>query len=115
MTQRIANAPPQAPAVHPLAHCTYMIATASRSPLVRGKGEAHLSRMQLLVVGPSSFRPEVADSGPVWKEAVVPPHGLPGNANLEPLKNGAESFQRAVRAGDVGAAEVGRGFHPRLG
>jgi ankyrin repeat protein len=44
----------------------------------------------------------------------VPPRGLPGNANLEQLKNGAKSFQRAVRAGDPGAAEVVREFHPRL-
>jgi hypothetical protein len=28
----------------------------------------------------------------------VPPRGLPGNANLEQLKNGAKSFRRAVRA-----------------
>ncbi len=45
---------------------------------------------------------------------LVPPRGLPGNANLEQLKNGARSFQRAVRAGDAGAAEVVREFHPRL-
>jgi ankyrin repeat protein len=45
----------------------------------------------------------------------VPPRGLPGNANLEQLKNGAKSFQRAVRAGDPGAAEVVNEFHPRLG
>jgi hypothetical protein len=44
----------------------------------------------------------------------VPPRGLPGNANLEQLKKGAKSFQRAVRAGDPGAAEVVREFHPRL-
>ncbi len=44
----------------------------------------------------------------------MPPRGLPGNANLEQLKNGAKSFQRAVRAGDVGAAEVVNEFHPRL-
>jgi hypothetical protein len=45
----------------------------------------------------------------------VPPRGLPGNANLEQLKNGAKMFQRAVRAGDVGATEVVNEFHPRLG
>jgi hypothetical protein len=44
----------------------------------------------------------------------VPPRGLPGNANLEQLKKGAKSFQRAVRAGDAGAIEVVREFHPRL-
>jgi ketosteroid isomerase-like protein len=44
----------------------------------------------------------------------VPPRGLPGNANLEQLKKGAKSFQRAVRAGDPGAAEVINEFHPRL-
>jgi ketosteroid isomerase-like protein len=44
----------------------------------------------------------------------VPPRGLPGNANLEQLKNGAKSFQRAVRAGDAGAAEVVNEFHPRM-
>jgi ankyrin repeat protein len=44
----------------------------------------------------------------------VPPRGLPGNANLEQLKKGAKSFQRAVRTGDAGAAEVVREFHPRL-
>jgi ankyrin repeat protein len=44
----------------------------------------------------------------------VPPRGLPGNANLEQLRDGAKSFQRAVRAGDAGAAEVVREFHPRL-
>jgi ankyrin repeat protein/ketosteroid isomerase-like protein len=44
----------------------------------------------------------------------VPPRGLPGNANLEQLKKGAKSFQCAVRAGDPGAAEVVREFHPRL-
>jgi hypothetical protein len=44
----------------------------------------------------------------------VPSRGLPGNANLEQLRNGAKSFQRAVRAGDAGAAEVVREFHPRL-
>jgi hypothetical protein len=44
----------------------------------------------------------------------VPTRGLPGNANLEQLKNGAKSFQRAVRAGDPGAAEVVNEFHPRL-
>ena len=44
----------------------------------------------------------------------MPPRGLPGNANLEQLKKGAKSFQRAVRAGDVGAAEVVNEFHPRL-
>jgi len=44
----------------------------------------------------------------------VPPRGLPGNANLEQLKKGAKSFQRAVRAGDPGAAGVVREFHPRL-
>ena len=64
------------------------------------------------VAGLSPFRPEIADSGPIRKEAYVPPRGLPGNANLEQLKNGAKSFQRAVRAGDAGAAEVVREFHP---
>jgi ketosteroid isomerase-like protein len=44
----------------------------------------------------------------------VPPRGLPGNANLEQLKKRAKSFQRAVRAGDAGAAEFVREFHPRL-
>ncbi|HEY1565853.1 MAG TPA: ankyrin repeat domain-containing protein [Solirubrobacteraceae bacterium] len=44
----------------------------------------------------------------------MPPRGLPGNANLEQLRNGAKSFQRAVRAGDAGAAEVVREFHPRF-
>ncbi len=44
----------------------------------------------------------------------MPPRGLPGNANLEQLKKGAKSFQRAVRAGDAGAAEVVNEFHPRL-
>jgi ankyrin repeat protein/ketosteroid isomerase-like protein len=44
----------------------------------------------------------------------VPPRGLPGNANLEQLKKGAKSFQRAVRAGDRGAADVVNEFHPRL-
>ena len=44
----------------------------------------------------------------------MPPRGLPGNANLEQLKNGAKSFQRAVRAGDAGAAKVVNEFHPRL-
>jgi len=44
----------------------------------------------------------------------VPPRGLPGNANLEQLNNGAKSFQRAVRAGDPGAARVVNEFHPRL-
>jgi ankyrin repeat protein len=45
----------------------------------------------------------------------VPPRGLPGNANLEHLKKGAKSFQRAVRSGDSGATEVVREFHPGLG
>jgi ankyrin repeat protein/ketosteroid isomerase-like protein len=45
----------------------------------------------------------------------VPPRGLPGNANLEQLKKGAKSFQRAVRAGDPGAAQIVNEFHPRLG
>jgi ankyrin repeat protein/ketosteroid isomerase-like protein len=45
----------------------------------------------------------------------VPPRGLPGNANLEQLKKGAKSFQRAVRLGDAGAARVVNEFHPRLG
>jgi hypothetical protein len=45
----------------------------------------------------------------------VPTRGLPGDANLEQLKKGAKSFQRAVRAGDAGAAEVVNEFHPRLG
>jgi hypothetical protein len=31
------------------------------------------------------------------------------------MRNGAKSFARAVRAGDAGAAEVVREFHPRLG
>jgi ankyrin repeat protein/ketosteroid isomerase-like protein len=44
----------------------------------------------------------------------VPPRGLPGNANLEQLKKGAKSFQRAVRSGDQGAAIVVNEFHPRL-
>jgi hypothetical protein len=44
----------------------------------------------------------------------VPPRGLPGNANLEQLKNGAKSFQRAVRAGNPGAGAVVNEFHPRL-
>lgn len=44
----------------------------------------------------------------------MPPRGLPGNANLEQLKKGAKSFQRAVRAGDPGAAEIVNEFHPRL-
>jgi hypothetical protein len=44
----------------------------------------------------------------------VPVRGLPGNANFEQLKKGAKSFQRAVRAGDVGAGEVVCEFHPRL-
>jgi ketosteroid isomerase-like protein len=44
----------------------------------------------------------------------VPPRGLPGNANIEQLKNGAKSFQRAVRAGDPGAVDVVNEFHPRL-
>jgi ankyrin repeat protein len=48
------------------------------------------------------------------KEASVPPRGLPGNASLEQLRTGAKSFQRAVRAGDSGAAAVVREFHPRL-
>ena len=44
----------------------------------------------------------------------MPPRGLPGNANLEQLKNGAKSFARSVRSGDAGAADVVREFHPRL-
>ena len=44
----------------------------------------------------------------------MPPRGLPGNANLEQLRKGAKSFQRAVRAGDPGAAAVVNEFHPRL-
>ncbi|HWF49315.1 MAG TPA: ankyrin repeat domain-containing protein, partial [Solirubrobacteraceae bacterium] len=43
----------------------------------------------------------------------MPPRGLPGDANLEQLKKGAKAFQRAVRAGDPGAAEVVCEFHPR--
>jgi hypothetical protein len=52
--------------------------------------------------------------GHLRKEAIVPPRGLPGNANLEQFKNGAKSFARAVRSGDAGAVEVVREFHPRL-
>ncbi len=44
----------------------------------------------------------------------MPPRGLPGNISLEQLKKGAQAFQRAVRSGDVGAAEVVNEFHPRL-
>ena len=44
----------------------------------------------------------------------MPPRGLPGNANLEQLRKGAKSFQRAVRAGDSGAAAIVNEFHPRL-
>ncbi len=44
----------------------------------------------------------------------MPPRGLPGNANLEQLKKGSKSFQRAVRAGDAGAAMIVNEFHPRL-
>ncbi len=44
----------------------------------------------------------------------MPPRGLPGNANLEQLKKGAKSFQRAVRAGDAGATRFVNEFHPRL-
>ena len=44
----------------------------------------------------------------------MPPRGLPGNANLEQLRNGAKGFQRAVRAGDPGAAAIVNEFHPRL-
>ena len=44
----------------------------------------------------------------------MPVRGLPGNANLEQLRKGAKSFQGAVRAGDAGAADVVREFHPRL-
>ena len=44
----------------------------------------------------------------------MPPRGLPGNANLEQLRNGAKSFQRAVRAGDSGAAAIVNEFHPRM-
>ena len=44
----------------------------------------------------------------------MPTRGLPGNANLEQLKKGAKSFQRAVRSGDPGAVDVVREFHPRL-
>jgi ketosteroid isomerase-like protein len=56
----------------------------------------------------------IADSGHWRKEAFVPTRGLPGNANLEQLRNGAKAFQRAVRAGDSGAAEIVNEFHPRL-
>lgn len=45
----------------------------------------------------------------------MPSRGLPGNANLEQLRKAAKSFQRAVRAGDPGAATVVNEFHPRLG
>jgi len=62
----------------------------------------------------SPFRPEIADSGRERKEAFVPTRGLPGNANLEQLKNSAKSFQRAVRAADAGAAKVVNEFHPKL-
>ena len=44
----------------------------------------------------------------------MPPRGLPGNADLEQLEQGAAMFQQAVRSGDAGAAEVVREFHPRL-
>ncbi len=44
----------------------------------------------------------------------MPTRGLPGNANLEQLRKGAKSFQRAVRSGDPGAAVLVREFHPRL-
>ena len=44
----------------------------------------------------------------------MPVRGLPGNANLEQLKKGANSFQHAVRDGDPGAAAVVNEFHPRL-
>ncbi len=45
----------------------------------------------------------------------MPPRGLPGNANLEQLRNSAKGLQRAVRAGDPGAAAIVNEFHPRLG
>ncbi len=43
------------------------------------------------------------------------PQSLPDNANLEQLKKRAKSLQRLVRAGDSGAVDVAKGFHPRLG
>jgi hypothetical protein len=58
--------------------------------------------------------PITADAGLARKEAYVPPRGIQGNANLEQLKKGAKSFQRAVRAGDRGAAKIVNEFHPRL-
>lgn len=44
----------------------------------------------------------------------MPIRGLPGNVNLEQLRKGAKSFQRAVRGGDRGAAAIVREFHPTL-
>jgi ankyrin repeat protein len=48
------------------------------------------------------------------KEAVVPTRCLPRDPNLEQLRNLAKTLQRLARAGDAGAVELVREFHPRL-
>ena len=42
------------------------------------------------------------------------PAVFPATPTSSSSRSGAKSFQRAVRAGDAGAAEVVREFHPRL-
>ena len=43
------------------------------------------------------------------------PQSLPDNANLKQLEKRAKSLQRLVLAGDPGAVDVAKKFHPRLG
>jgi hypothetical protein len=44
----------------------------------------------------------------------VPTRPLPGDANLEQLRNHAKTLQRRVRSGDNEAVALARELHPRL-
>jgi hypothetical protein len=61
------------------------------------KGEAHLSSSSFSLPARLLSGPRLGLRANV-KGGHSAPRGLPGNANLEQLKNGAKSFQCAVRA-----------------
>lgn len=63
----------------------------------------------------SPFLPDLADTGPVGEDALVPIACLPNNPNVEQLKGNAKALRDLVRGGFAEPVELVREHNPRLG
>src|SRR5262245_34773536 len=88
---------------------------ASRTPPVRGKGQAHrfelhplASVLLCLMWRTTGISPPVKNG----KEVAMPVQSLPSNPSFENLRKQAKSLRQAVQKNEPGALAQVREFHP---